>query len=396
MKTTFKLLSLAALACAFTLPAYAQDAAAAPAAQGPCQEQARTDEYTKYYELKGKKDAKGQPDATAQRQAFELGQQYLTKYETCNDQYSKAVRKFVDAYSAASRDVDFLKAFNEKRWADAVSLGKQILASRPDDAKVTMLSAWAAYNGGIPPTNNAALRGDAISLAQRALQLIESGKAPDSYAPFNSKEDAQSYLAYSLGALNLKDNTDEAVKYLVRVAQGNGAAKQEPSTYSYLGFAYEKEYARLAEDYKKYTTETDESRIALANINQVIDRVIDAYARAIAYTKGETADKTAWKQKVTELYKSRHEGSEAGLNEMLASITAKPLLITTPVTSVPPATPAAGNGDGTSSTKPPTSEATGMTTSTGTPAAKPATDPTATTKPAVQTTAKPRPPVRRG
>ncbi|HEX8072204.1 MAG TPA: hypothetical protein VF546_19820 [Pyrinomonadaceae bacterium] len=381
MKTTLRLLSLAALACAFALPAFAQDAAAA--AQGPCTEQARTDLYTKYYELKGKKDAKGQPDPAAQKQAYDVAKEYAGKYAaSCPDQYTTAVQKFIAAYDKAVLEVDFLKAFNDKRWADAISLGKQIQATRPDDVKTALLMSWAGYNFAILPANkdNTTARAEAISLVQRAAQLLESGKTADSYVPYTDRDAAQSFLIYELGALNLKDNPDEAVKHLVKVAQGNSAAKQEPTTYSYLAYAYEKEYAKAYEDYqKKYTVESDESRVALANINLIVDRVIDAYARAIAYTKGETADKAAWKQKVTELYKSRHEGSDAGLAEMLATITTKPLLITTPVTSVP-AAPAATNGDGT--TKPPT-DATG----------KPATDPTTAAKPA-QTTAKPRPPAR--
>ena len=66
MKTISRLISLALVAAAFALPALAQDPAAAPAAQNVCEEQARTDMYTDYYNSKNKKDAAGAPDAAAQ------------------------------------------------------------------------------------------------------------------------------------------------------------------------------------------------------------------------------------------------------------------------------------------------------------------------------------------
>ncbi len=383
MKTMIRLLSLVALAGAFALPAFAQDPAASPAAspaaaQNQCEEQARTDMYTEYYN--SKKDPAKQPHA------YEVGQQYLAKYGTaCPDKYTESVKKFVDAFGKAKVDFDFSKAIGEKRWADAVTLGKQMLATNPDDVKTAVATAWAAYNGSLPPAggaappaNAAALSSDALNLAQRANQLFDSGKTADNYLIFTSKDDAQSYMNYILGALNLKANPAEASKHLVKLAQANGAAKQEPTTYAYLAFAYEKEYATMVDEYKaKYPVETPESQVALANINLVVDRIIDAYARAVAYAKNDPR-KAEWMKTLTELYKSRHENSETGLNEMVASITTKPLLITTPVTAPPaPATPAPSptTGDGTNGTKPPAATTTTTTTTTS---AKPAATPTPT------------------
>lgn len=392
MKTMIRLLSLAALATVCTLPAFAQATPAAPAAQNICEEQARTDLYTDYYNSK-----KGDP--AAQKHAYEVGTQYLQKYSACNDKYNDSVKKYVDAYRLAQRDFEFTKTISEKRWVEAAGLGKEILADRPDDVKVTVLTAWAAYTASIPPMNNTALSGDAITQAQRAIQLFEAGKTADSYVLFTNKDDAQSYMNYILGALNLKSNPAEASKYLVKLAQANGAAKQEPSTYAYLAFTYEKEYANLYDEYKaKYPVESAESKVALANINLVVDRIVDAYARAVALGSKDPR-KAEWMNKLTELYKSRHSDSVDGLNEMIASITTKPLLITTPVTEPPAETPAGTpNGDGTMGTKPP--DTTMTTTAPATTAQpKPAQPmPAAQPKPAQPAptaTPKPKPPVMR-
>src|SRR5215207_7595496 len=99
MKTLIRLLTLAAIATFFALPAFAQDTPAAPA--DPCATAGEDDLYKKYYEEKNtKKD---------QAAAYETGKQYLAKYPNCTDKYTVNVQKFVKAYG------DALGAANEEK-----------------------------------------------------------------------------------------------------------------------------------------------------------------------------------------------------------------------------------------------------------------------------------------
>ncbi|MFL6230041.1 MAG: hypothetical protein ACJ741_14815 [Pyrinomonadaceae bacterium] len=373
MKTLSRLLVLAALATAFSLPAFAQDAAASPA--GPCDEQARTDLYTDYYNKK----------KTDQKAAYEVGKQYLGKYESCADKYTESVKKFVTLYEGATRRFDFFNAYNAKDVAKTNSLAQQLLATDPNDAAVALLSAWGTYTG-VTLKNPAATDADAVSLANRALDVINSGKEPTdlngkvSWAPFANRDDAVSYLNFAVASLELKTNTDDATKRLVQIAQNNGKAKEEPQVYSYLAFAYEKEAAPLLAKYKTFTVENDESKLVLANLNQVIDRMIDAYARAVAFSKDQT-QKTEFMTRLTELYKSRHEDKTDGLDAMIASIKAQPLLLTQPITSLPAAVPAPTPTDGAAATTPAGTTVAAPASSTAVKPA-PATTTTATNPPA--------------
>src|ERR1041384_424476 len=368
MKMMIRLLSLVALAAAFALPAFAQDTSAAPAAQGICTEDARAKMYTDYYNLRK------QNDAAAQKQARDIAGQYMHKYGSCDDQYSKAVQKFIDAYDKAKGDIDLqnklITTYTQHNYPDAVAAAKDILAKNPDDVKTAITGAWAAYQG--VAAKNTALTADAINLAQRALQLIDSGKPADSYF-FATKDEARGWMEYVLGATNLKDNPAEAAKHLVAVAQSNTPAKQEPTTYFYLARAYEDEYQKQSERYKTFTEVNDESKILLANMNLTVERIVDAYARAVAYsTKPEQQkDKATYMTRLTEIYKSEHNGSDAGLNELVASVTTKPVLLTTPVTTPPADTPATGSGDGANGTKPPTTTPTTTPPTQQPPAKKP-------------------------
>jgi hypothetical protein len=74
--------------------------------------------------------------------------------------------------------------------------------------------------------------------------------------------------------------------------------------------------------------ETAQSKSALDKLNVIIDLMIDAYARAVAAAGTDPANaqsKAQWSTKLAEFYKFRHQGSDAGLSELIAGALAKPL-----------------------------------------------------------------------
>jgi hypothetical protein len=137
--------------------------------------------------------------------------------------------------------------------------------------------------------------------------------------------------------------------------------------------------------------ETDESKLALANLNQVIDRIIDAYARAINAAGSDpknAQNKIDWTKRMTDLYKFRHDNSDAGLAAYVAGINSTPLPPPpTPITTLPASSPSPAPGAG-------TGNGAGDGASTGTTPAQPSkpattTTPSTTTKPTA-TIAKPK------
>lgn len=314
-KMMIRLLGLMALAAAFALPACAQ---AAATAQGLCTEDARAKMYADYYALR----KEGTP--ASQAKAYEIGKQYLAKYAAaCPDQYTTAVQKFVKLFGDESIRLEFLDSiYNKKDYAHALQLGRQLLTNNPNDLGLILNLAYAAYQGVY--ANNAATPTDALNYVRQALQQIDSGKAPADWTPFKSKDEALSYLNYFAGDLLVKNNDMQgALPYLLKAATLEGPAKRLSGTYAKLAVVYTAQYTPMQQAFNaKFggKPETDESKYELAQLNQVIDRIMDAYARAINLAGSDTKLKDAALEQLKSFYAFRHDNKTDGLDAYIASV----------------------------------------------------------------------------
>ena len=274
--------------------------------------------------------------------AYQAAKDYMARYGKEDDQYTRYLKQWIAAYEEdervrrlaaerEDREQRLLSAITQKKFADAYAQAKAVLNDDPNNVKVLIPLGYSAVIASTEARNEN-FNAEAANYAQKAIQLIESGKTPDSWSPFKSKEDVLASLHYALGFYFLKPRPEEAIGYLIKAAQSDTDRKTAPSTYYYLAVAYQNgPYKRLSADYTKRFAnqpETPESKAALESLNKVVDRIIDAYARAIALAGNDPqhqASKTEWTKRVTELYKFRHENSDAGLNEFIASILSKPL-----------------------------------------------------------------------
>lgn len=149
--------------------------------------------------------------------------------------------------------------------------------------------------------------------------------------PFTSIEVAVGFLNYAVGNL-LKDQSPvEAAAAFLKAVKSDSPYRTEPVAYHRLGAALLKgDFAQLSAEYnEKYGAKqsSPEQKAMFDRINQVIERAIDAYARAVALstTPQQQEAKNKILAQLTALYKSFHGGSEAGLTELIAGVLAKPL-----------------------------------------------------------------------
>lgn len=264
--------------------------------------------------------------------AYQAAKDYMVRYGKEDDQYTRYLKQWIAAFEKDDRQDTLLRAiYGEKNYAAGYRLAKQVLTDDPEDVKVLIA---LGYGGYLATTNakNETFNADSVRYAQRAIQLLESGKTPDSWEPFKNRDDALASLYSAIGFLELKTKPEESIARFIKVSQIDSDLKKAPSTYYLLAVAYEQgPFKRLSADYTKRFAnqpETPESKAALDNVNKVMDRVIDAYARAVALAGNDPqhqASKAEWTRRLTDLYKFRHENSDAGLSEFIAGVLAKPI-----------------------------------------------------------------------
>lgn len=262
--------------------------------------------------------------------AYQAARDYLTKYQKDKDQYTDYLSKWVAAYERDDRKRQLGGLINEKKFADAYKVGAKILSDEPDYLRAQIDLGYAGYLAA--STKDESHNVEALGYARKAIQAIEGGKSPTEWAPFKGKDDTLAYLNYAVGFLTLKTSPDTAIDSLLKAAQYESDIKKTASTYYFLAVAYESgPYKTLSTDYQtKFANkpETPESKAALEKIGVVMDRIVDAYARAIAAAgtdpKTEQSRKE-WLAQLTNYYKFRHNNSDAGMTEFINGALQKPL-----------------------------------------------------------------------
>lgn len=387
MKKLITFLSIFTTVAIFALPVAARNLIAQPDnafQDAACTEDAKNALYASFREKR----------TTDQAKAYEDAKKYLACPAT--GEVSEAQQKIIDylktfvtKYEEATKKITFRDLlYNKQKYAEAYALGKEILAAEPDNLQVLVDLGTNAYL--LPPLKNAALTAEGLGYAQKALAALDGGKTLEKWEPLASKDVAVAYLNYSIGTLTLEKDPGGALKNLLKSAQFETPLKKSPYTYAYIAGAYETgPYAKMSEEYKTCCSgkdETPDSKLMLANINQIVDRMIDAYARAVyvAGTDPKFAQaKTGWNESLTTWYKYRNGDKTDGMEQLVAGIMTKPLPPEpTPLTSLPATTPAVTTPTGNSGAPQGNGNGTAPATSGAKPAATPATSTPTGPKPA--------------
>jgi hypothetical protein len=117
-------------------------------------------------------------------------------------------------------------------------------------------------------------------------------------------------------------------RLLVAARNPGGPEARDPETYAAVAAAYDVRYKGLVVSIERALGEPSVKEAEKKRAAEVAELLVDLYARAVAAC-GEDAkcgeQKAAWVERLTEVYKSRHEGSDVGLRERIAGAPTKPL-----------------------------------------------------------------------
>ena len=268
------------------------------------------------------------PIAEQQRRAYDAAREYLRKFGEDKDPEVREVRKFVAEYEKAMREQVFLKAYNEKHYEATFKLGREILEHEPENFFVLGVMSEAGLDSAL--TGKATSNAETIDYLKRAIKLLD-GNAVTKPNPFESIEFARGFMNAGLGSL-LKDQSPvEAAAAFLNAAKSESSFRTDAIIYHRLGVAILKgEFAQLSLEYnQKFGNKESsaEQRAMGERLQKLVERAIDAYARAVALSKSPQQQEARGKilEQLTALYKGFHNNSDAGLNEFISTVLSRPM-----------------------------------------------------------------------
>jgi hypothetical protein len=268
---------------------------------------------------------KGSPEQ--KKIANETGKEYLKKFGECPSEEEKKIASYIKNWSETYEALQIELACStavEKTPARAFELCGPYLARDKENLRPYLLMSLA----GIKTASSAGqtAKGETVRVARKALDLIRAGKTVDAWTFGGSKDETVAALEFYTAYLTMDTDLAATAATMLTLAKSNTSYSKNPDTYFYLGQAIHKgEVAKLLDAYKTKCSGKETTPECDADFNKIeslIDRVVDAYARAYALSNGKSA---AAKAALTEVYKQRHEDSDAGMDQLIAEVLSMPI-----------------------------------------------------------------------
>lgn len=268
------------------------------------------------------------PTAEKQRLAYEAAREYLRRFRHDKDPELPEMQKFAADYEKVMREQDLFKSYTAKHYEDTFKLGRLILEHEPENFFVLGIMAEAGLENAL--TGKTTSNAETIDYLKRAIKLLEANNVTKPN-PFESVEFARGFLNAGLGSLLKDQSPAEAAMAFLSAAKSDSPFRTDPIIYHRLGVAILKgEFAQVSAEYnQKFANKeaSPEQRAMMDRLQKLIERAIDAYARAVALSKSPQQQEARAKilEQLTALYKNFHNNSEAGLNELISTVLSKPM-----------------------------------------------------------------------
>jgi hypothetical protein len=274
-------------------------------------------------------DYKRNPNPEQQRHAYPTAKEYLRRWGGDNSAETKEVRQWVLQYERAMHQDALYAAYNSKDYGKTFTLARPMVKEDPEYFLALALMTEAGYDNSVAGNHN--LDTETAEYARQAIALLEAGKVSKA-DPFKSMEVARGFLNYALGSIVKDDKPAEAaIAFRKAVKSADSPYHRDPLAYHRLGIAiYKGELTQLSGEYNQKFGAKQASAEQTQMLNRILhlaEQAIDAYARAVALSDKPAQQEARAKilAQLTGLYKSFHNNSDAGLNDLIAGVLSKPM-----------------------------------------------------------------------
>jgi hypothetical protein len=208
--------------------------------------------------------------------------------------------------------------FKESRPDDGFRVASAYLTKTPND--VAVLTQVALEGVEQAKKKEAKFAQQSLQFGVKAIELIESGKKPDSldeaqWGEYQSRWLPTLYQSLGLLSMMIGNKTDAKAK-LDKAVLLNA---KDPFTFALLGSMLNDDYQQLAQQHKAAPPGPLKDTI-LKQAHAKLDEVIDLFARAVGLSEGNAAYQQLHDQILQDLqayYKYRHGGSSEGLQQLI-------------------------------------------------------------------------------
>jgi hypothetical protein len=226
---------------------------------------------------------------------------------------------FTDPSEAALVNDALMNAYLAAGKADeAFKMGEGRIAKNPEDIDTLRSLAIVASNEAIQGHTTYAAKGQ--QYGAKAIELLEADKKPagvDDAKWAAYKADTLPALYRATGVIAFK--TNDTATAIARFEKAIALKLNDPVVYHIVGDLNYQEYTQLAKQYQTMPAGASKEA-ALKQVEAQMDKTIEAYARALAFTEGNAQYKDAneqAKQNLEDLYKYRHGGSTQGVQQVI-------------------------------------------------------------------------------
>ncbi|HYH86300.1 MAG TPA: hypothetical protein VEX60_12675 [Pyrinomonadaceae bacterium] len=207
---------------------------------------------------------------------------------------------------------------NASRAADVFKLAPAWLEKHPEDVDTLSRLAVLASNEVIKDNNSYAEQGQ--QYGAKAIELLEADKRPATadaaqWATFKTLTLPTLYRA--TGIISLKTGDKPTAR--TRLEKAAALRVADPAVYLILVDLINDDYDLLAKQYKAALPGAEKDAL-LKRVNESLDTVMEAQARALANLEGNAQYQPAYNQLKKDLeqsYKFRHGGSTDGLQKLM-------------------------------------------------------------------------------
>jgi hypothetical protein len=319
----FRILSALALACALACAAVAQEKKEEPKVSGGERDAAQKVEKAKGTEAKLQQAAafvKKYPQSPLRAQLAESIAREIAATEDAQAKGSLA-QTYLEIFNLPAEaplvTASLLNSYiNTGQAQEAIDLGTKWLAQHPDDISVmqnlTILASGQAIKG-----NNAYVA-QGRDYGAKAIALLEADKMPAGYDAAkwpDFRKQALVSLYRETGVLAFKAGDNAAAIPLLEKAIELGS--QDAAIYFLVSDLNNEAYEYQAKSHM--IAPAAEKEAAKKKAEAALDRVIESYARAIAFTEGRAEfaqANAAFRERLAPYYKYR-KGSTEGMQQLI-------------------------------------------------------------------------------